>query len=120
MIGLYPNLVPGDLRQRVTEQHPTKPPTLTGGDLEEGMKNLTKYLTQMRYQKVQELQRHQKGEESQEQLSQEKSLKMLTDSLQLIDTTLLKCYIKVSGCGFRGGCGLRWLTIRLLGVIYIM
>lgn len=101
VIGLYPNLVPGDFRQRVTEQHPTKPPTLSGDDLEEGMKHLITYLTQMRYQKVQVLQRHQKaekGEETQEQLLQEKAVKMLIDSLQLLDTTLLKCYIKVRAC----------------------
>ena len=32
VIGLYPNLVPGGMRQKVAEQHPTKPPTLSGTD----------------------------------------------------------------------------------------
>ncbi len=49
MIGLYPNLIPGDLRQKVAEQHPIKPPTLSGSDLEEGLKHLVSYLTQTRY-----------------------------------------------------------------------
>ena len=49
VIGLYPNLIPGDLRQKVAEQHPTKPPTMSGEDLEEGLKHLVGYLTHMRW-----------------------------------------------------------------------
>lgn len=107
MIGLYPNLIPGELRQQVAEKYPTKPPTLSGDDLEEGIKHLTKYLTQMRYQEVQRLQLHQKAEQqpedqqSRDHLLPENLFKHLTETLQLIDTTLLKCYIKV-GVDFWG------------------
>ena len=48
VIALYPNLVPGDLRAQLSDRHPTKPPILSGEELEEGMKHLTKYLTQVR------------------------------------------------------------------------
>ena len=100
VIGLYPNLVPGDMRQKVAEQHPTKPPTLSGTDLEEGLKHLIKYLTHMRYQEIQKLQRQQKvekGEESEDHRLDEVALKQLNSTLQLLDTTMLKCYIKVRG-----------------------
>ena len=108
VIALYPNLVPGEIRQKIIESLPTKPPTLSGKELEEGLDQLIRYLTQMRYIKVQKYQQHQKvkqeragqGEESEggresSHLLSEKDLKRLTETLQLIDTTLLKCYIKV-------------------------
>ena len=47
VIGLYPNLLPSDLRNQLSQLHPTKPPILSGDDLEEGMKYLTAYLTQV-------------------------------------------------------------------------
>ncbi len=46
VIGLYPNLLPADLRQSLSSQHPTKPPTLSGADLVKGMNSLIPYLTQ--------------------------------------------------------------------------
>ena len=49
VIGLYPGLIPEDLRQMVAEQHPIKLPILSGVDLEEGLKNLVCYLTYMRW-----------------------------------------------------------------------
>ncbi len=47
VIGLYPNLLPADLRLTLSSQHPTKPPTLSGADLIKGMNNLIPYLTQV-------------------------------------------------------------------------
>ena len=47
MIGLYPHLLPSDLRQTLSQSHPTKPPTLSGVELEEGTKHLITYLTQV-------------------------------------------------------------------------
>ena len=47
VIGLYPNLLPSDLRQSLSHLHPTKPPTLTGEDLDKGMEYLIEYLTQV-------------------------------------------------------------------------
>ena len=57
---------------------------------------------------MQELQRHHKveeGVESQENKSQEESVRLLKDTLGLIDTTLLKCYVKVGGASLRCGWG---------------
>ncbi len=47
VIGLYPGLLPSDLRQSLAHAHPTKPPPLVGDELEEGMKHLITYLTQV-------------------------------------------------------------------------
>ena len=47
VIGLYPHLLPSDLRMALSQSHPTKPPTLSGVDLEEGTKHLITYLTQV-------------------------------------------------------------------------
>ena len=106
VIGLYPHLLPSDLRQTLTL--PTQPPVLTGKELKDGTEHLITYLTQvnphicyltlvtllpsaqMRYKW---LQGHQRGEGN--ELSAEETKKN-DAKLQLIDTTLLKCYIKVS------------------------
>ncbi len=48
VIGLYPGLLPTEIRQSLAQTHPTRPPTLTGDELEEGMKHLITYLTQVR------------------------------------------------------------------------
>ena len=47
VIGLYPSLIPSELRDVISRNHPTKPPVLSGEDLEEAMKHLTTYLTQV-------------------------------------------------------------------------
>ena len=46
----------------------------------------------MRYQKVQQLQRQEKADHTSEN---EKEIEKLINTLRLIDTTLLKCYVKV-------------------------
>lgn len=47
VIGLYPHLLPPDLRDKVTQPLPVAPPTLSGKDLIEGMEQLIHYLTQV-------------------------------------------------------------------------
>lgn len=47
VIGLYPILLPSDLRQSLSHLYPGKVPTLTGGELNEGMKHLIEYLTKV-------------------------------------------------------------------------
>ena len=47
VIGLYPHLLPSDIRQSLSKSQPTRPPTLSGPELEEGMKHLITYLTQV-------------------------------------------------------------------------
>ena len=47
MIGLYPGLLPSELRNLISQNHPTKPPVLLGEDLAEAMKHLITFLTQV-------------------------------------------------------------------------
>ena len=47
VIGLYPLLLPSERRKAVNQSHPTRPPTLSGEPLEDGMKHLITYLTQV-------------------------------------------------------------------------
>ena len=45
VIGLYPHILPSDLRQSLAL--PSLPPTLTGEDLKKGTEHLINYLTQV-------------------------------------------------------------------------
>ena len=47
VIGLYPHLLPSDRRRLLHQAQPTRPPTLSGEHLDEGMKHLITYLTQV-------------------------------------------------------------------------
>ena len=47
VIGLYPGLLPSDLRNQISQHLPTKPPVLSMEDLAEAMKHLITYLTQV-------------------------------------------------------------------------
>ena len=45
VIGLYPNLLPEEYRKQL--EYPSKPATLSEGDLEKGFHALTSYLTRV-------------------------------------------------------------------------
>lgn len=47
VIGLYPHLLPSEIRNTVTEPLPTSPPTLSGDDLKQAIQCLITYLTQV-------------------------------------------------------------------------
>ena len=47
VIGLYPHLLPTDRRRMINQSQPTRPPTLSGEHLDEAMKHLITYLTQV-------------------------------------------------------------------------
>ncbi|WAR19470.1 VPS39-like protein [Mya arenaria] len=72
VIGLFPNLLPPDFRKSL--DYPEKLPDLQGGDLEKGLLALTDYLNDEGNKLV----------VSKEQLS------------QIIDTTLMKCYLQTN------------------------
>ena len=63
---------------------------------------------------MQELQRHQNVEEGVESQENKSLEKLLKDTLGLIDTTLLKCYIKVGGAGLRFGWGWSEMWVGLI------
>lgn len=89
VIGLYPNLLPQEYRSRL--EYPEKVPDLEGHEVESGLLALIEYLTQKRNELV-------KKEEVVttaivEGCTTIRSKKQLS---QIIDTTLLKCYLQTN------------------------
>ena len=88
VIGLYPNLLPQDFRSKL--EYPERVPDLEGHEIESGLLALIEYLTQKRNELM-------KKDEVVTTAIVEgnttiKSKKQLS---QIIDTTLLKCYLQV-------------------------
>lgn len=95
VIGLYPNLLPHEFRKQL--EYPKKPPDLEGGELEKALSALQDYLTQKRNELLSDISKESNKELStiaiQEGNTTIKSKKQLS---QIIDTTLLKCYIQTN------------------------
>ncbi|XP_076052623.1 vacuolar protein sorting 39 [Oratosquilla oratoria] len=93
VIGLYPDLVPEEYRSRL--QYPSTPPVLLGTDLENALQALIHYLLQVRHQLVGGSGGVSKtgGLRSTEGSVNIKSRHQM---LQIIDTTLLKCYLQTN------------------------
>ncbi|XP_023931071.1 vam6/Vps39-like protein [Lingula anatina] len=92
VIGLYPNLLPSEFRNKLS--YPDKTPDLSGGELEKGILALIEYLTQRRN----ELQKDLSVSKEKELVSSaivegSTTIKSRKQLGQIIDTTLLKCYL---------------------------
>ncbi|KAH3859338.1 hypothetical protein DPMN_102057, partial [Dreissena polymorpha] len=88
VIGLYPNLLPPEFRKKL--EYPEPLPKLEGGDLEKGLLALTDYLNDK------------KRKLNKKQFVMTTAIKEGNDTIsskeqlaQIIDTTLLKCYLQV-------------------------
>ncbi|KAG7274676.1 hypothetical protein CRUP_004600 [Coryphaenoides rupestris] len=90
VIGLYPDLLPADYRKQL--HYPNPLPSLSGAELEKAHLALIDYLTQKRSHLVKQLNDSDPSTTSpiMEGTPTIKSRKKL---LQIIDTTLLKCYL---------------------------
>uniref|UniRef100_A0A673YP02 VPS39 subunit of HOPS complex n=1 Tax=Salmo trutta TaxID=8032 RepID=A0A673YP02_SALTR len=90
VIGLYPDLLPTDYRKQL--HYPNPLPSLSGAELEKAHLALIDYLTQKRSHLVKQLNDSNPSTPSplMEGIPTIKSRKKL---LQIIDTTLLKCYL---------------------------
>ncbi|MGH0149835.1 UNVERIFIED_CONTAM: hypothetical protein FKN15_035463 [Acipenser sinensis] len=90
VIGLYPDLLPSDYRKQL--HYPNPLPSLSGAELEKAHLALIDYLTQKRSHLVKKLNDADPSPTSplMEGIPTIKSRKKL---LQIIDTTLLKCYL---------------------------
>lgn len=89
VIGLYPNLLPQDFRKQL--EYPEKLPDLEGSDLEKGLMALIDYLKDKRREIVKDklepttaIKEGNKVVDNKDQLG------------QIIDTTLLKCYLQTN------------------------
>lgn len=89
VIGLYPNLLPQDYRSRL--EYPERVPELEGQDMERGLLALIEYLTQKRIDISKE-------EEvvSTAIVEGNTTIRSKKQLSQIIDTTLLKCYLQTN------------------------
>lgn len=101
VIGLFPDLLPSEFRK--TLEYPTPPPPLTASELEKGCLALVEYLTQKRNDLIKSMEKAdiaQKGKnrDTTEETSEAdvKAHKNAMHRRQIIDTTLLKCYLQTN------------------------
>ncbi|KAJ7340060.1 Vam6/Vps39-like protein [Desmophyllum pertusum] len=102
VIGLFPELLPSEFRKQL--EYPAPPPQLTAGELEKGCLALVEYLTQKRNDliksadKPDSLQKGRSKANSTEENSKAdiKAQKNIMHRRQIIDTTLLKCYLQTN------------------------
>ena len=90
VIGLFPDLLPIKLCESL--EYPSKPPVLQGADLETGLFALTEYLVEVR-RNLSAFAIASSEQFSDDKTSPEARLNQLS---QIIDTTLLKCYIQTN------------------------
>lgn len=91
VIGLYPNLLPQDFRKQL--EYPDRLPDLQGVELEKGLMALIEYLTQKRNDINKNMNKETIVSAIVEGNSNHPSKRQLS---QIIDTTLLKCYLQTN------------------------
>lgn len=101
VIGLFPNLLPDEFRKKL--EYPTPPPLLTPSETEKGCLALVEYLTQKRNDLIKSMEKTDvpfKGKKNvaTEELSEDEKKAHLNalHRKQIIDTTLLKCYLQTN------------------------
>ncbi|KAF6717658.1 Vam6/Vps39-like protein [Oryzias melastigma] len=90
VIGLYPELLPSDYRRQL--HYPNPVPSLSGAELERAHLALIDYLTQKRSHLVKQLNDSDPSTTS-PLMEGTPTIKSRKKLLQIIDTTLLKCYL---------------------------
>ncbi|XP_055878560.1 vam6/Vps39-like protein [Biomphalaria glabrata] len=91
VIGLYPNLLPEEFRKKL--EYPDKVPDISGSNYEKGIMALIEYLTQKRN----ELNKEGYKETSTTAIVEgNKTITSRKQLSQIIDTTLLKCYLQTN------------------------
>lgn len=91
VIGLYPDLLPEEFRRKL--DYPSNPPNLQGNDLEDALVDLVEYLLEIRRNHTNP---NAIGDAS-ESITYDPSKKMSKFQIrQIIDTTLLKCYLQTN------------------------
>lgn len=96
VIGMYPDMVPEEYRSRLRYPYPI--PTLSGTDLEQALQALVHFLLEVRH-KLSNTDCEANVEDSSDNKFSSTgaaSLKSRNEKLQIIDTTLLKCYVQTN------------------------
>ncbi|XP_043929951.1 vam6/Vps39-like protein isoform X1 [Protopterus annectens] len=93
VIGMYPDLLPSDYRKQI--QYPNPVPELSGAELERALLALIDYLTQKRSHLVKHLHDTETATMfiTSPLVEGTPTIKSKKKLLQIIDTTLLKCYL---------------------------
>lgn len=91
VVGLYPNLLPKEFRDNL--EYPDHAPDLEGAELEKALLCLIEYLTQKRNEVLKNVNKEMVTTAIVEGNTVMKSRRQLS---QIIDTTLLKCYIQTN------------------------
>ncbi|XP_063106267.1 vam6/Vps39-like protein isoform X2 [Cavia porcellus] len=91
VMGLYPDLLPTEYRKQL--QYPNPLPALSGAELEKAHLALIDYLTQKRSQLVKKLNDSDHQSSTSPLMEGTPTIKSKKKLLQIIDTTLLKCYL---------------------------
>ncbi|KAH0620645.1 hypothetical protein JD844_021311 [Phrynosoma platyrhinos] len=91
VMGLYPELLPNDYKKQL--QYPNPVPVLSPAELEKAHLALIDYLTQKRSQLVKKLNDSDHQSSTSPLMEGTPTIKSKKKLLQIIDTTLLKCYL---------------------------
>ncbi|XP_074091279.1 vam6/Vps39-like protein isoform X2 [Macrotis lagotis] len=94
VMGLYPDLLPTEYRKQL--QYPNPLPVLSGAELEKAHLALIDYLTQKRNQLVKKLNDSDHQSSTSPLMEGTPTIKSKKKLLQIIDTTLLKCYLQTN------------------------
>ncbi|XP_042232169.1 vam6/Vps39-like protein isoform X2 [Homarus americanus] len=98
VIGMYPDMVPEEYRSRLRYPYPI--PALSGADLEQALQALIHFLLEMRHQLCSSDSEARTEDVGDNKFSSSAavaaSLKSRNEKLQIIDTTLLKCYVQTN------------------------
>ncbi|XP_029454494.1 vam6/Vps39-like protein [Rhinatrema bivittatum] len=91
VIGLYPDLLPSEYKKQL--QYPNPVPVLSGAELEKAHLALIDYLTQKRSHLVKQLNDSDHQSSTSPLVEGTPTIKSKKKLLQIIDTTLLKCFL---------------------------
>ncbi|KAM8921627.1 vam6/Vps39-like protein [Pelodytes ibericus] len=91
VIGLYPDLLPSDYKKQL--QYPSPVPGLAAADVQKANSALIDYLTQKRSHLVKKLNDSDYHSTTSPLMEGTPTIKSKKKLLQIIDTTLLKCYL---------------------------
>ncbi|CDW53973.1 vesicle fusion protein; vam vps protein [Trichuris trichiura] len=100
VIGLFPDLLPNEIRRTISYPGPL-PTELPKHDMQRALIALTSFLSEIRTNIARRLDLHKKskilpsiGVGESLKLSSEEEVAQMRNSLEIVDTTLLKCYLK--------------------------
>lgn len=97
MIGLFPDLLPDEIRRNIP--YPSALPNdFSEKDFDDGIRAVQNYLSEIRTNLAQQLDRQNRlrvREKTDAEFLSEAQLNEIRNLLQIVDTTLLKCYLRV-------------------------